>query len=746
MDDRRLPPDLSERLIEFARACRAAARAVALYPSGHRAVDDAVRRLTEVGRRAAGDAGMAIDVMPDELRIGGAAPHRVDAAVAELAGLLYAQQIGGLTLHGTADRESWQVLLGLLSRSPDDNRRDGGLARMWETAGGPSLEVHAIDYAALLREGHGGSLARLLRAANDGALQAVSLDDLEAIIDAVEQRRAGARGDADEAGETAGLAIARLGALVVSRSGEADPARVEAALTRLAQLTEQLSADGMRALIGARAGIGAAADGAAGVGAGDDANGAAAVLDHLDEPGRARFVAAALVAEGSATARLREAFEALVPADDRRRVASLAEGLLPETGAPPADVPRLRQELDQMVVSYDDHRFVGGSYARELTLARGRAEDLETAKPDPPDRIEAWLTTVSDGALRGLDLQVLVDLLSIPGQDDEQYAAIAGQAAARVEDLARVGLVEPALALERALGAVIAAGASGAGGAAASSPDNRARAAEAAYDSLRTGSLVRDLVPLVRRAAPGEVDGITGLLIRLGPAIAPALASALSRENDPAARERLRSVLAGFGDAGERAVRALLSSDHPETRRNAALLLRDFGGAASVEVLEGLLADSDPRVRREALRALAIDDDPQARDRVLDALAAASRDAQRALLDELGLVRDARVTPLLARLASLWRQRGVADAALRAMTMLGTLGPAATREGVDALAALLPVSQWWSPRRARRVRAHAADALAVMGTPDARAALEAAAARGGRGADEARLALARRHA
>src|SRR5690606_11399359 len=107
---------------------------------------------------------------------------------------------------------------------------------------------------------------------------------------------------------------------------------------------------------------------------------------------------------------------------------------------------------------------------------------------------------------------------------------------------------------------------------------------------------------------------------------------------------------AGFGAAGEQAVRALLSSDHPETRRNAALLLRDFGGAATVADLEGLLGDRDPRVRREALRALAVDDDPRAHACVMTALAAADRDGQRALVDELGLVRDARVAPLLAAL------------------------------------------------------------------------------------------------
>lgn len=722
MDTARLPPELSDRVVAFSRACRAAARAVALYPPGHRAVEDAVGRVTETARRAAGDAGLTLDVLPDGLRVGGAAPDRHDASVGELAALLYAHQIGGLTLHATADRESWQVLLGLLGRSPDDNRRDGGLARLWQAAGGPSLEVHAIDYATLLREGHGGSLSRLLRAANDGLLEALSLSDLESVIDAVEARRAGARVEADEGDAAAGQAIARLGGLVLARRGDEDPARIDAALARLARLTETLSADGMNGLVGTRE---------TGDDTGGDAGGAAAVLDRLGDQGRARFVTAALVAEGSATARLCEAFEALVPADDRRRVASLAAGLLPDA-APPADVPRLRQELDQLVTSYDDRRFVGRAYARELTLARGRAQDLETARPDPPERIDAWLATVSDGALRALDLQVLTDLLAIDGQPVDQHEAISVQAAARIEELARVGLVDPALTLARTLDAACEA------------PGARGDAARAGFERLRGGTIVRDLVPLVRRAAPGEVDSITALLERLGPSIAPALATALSRESDAAARERLRAVLAGFGDAGEQAVRALLTSDHAETRRNAALLLRDFGGAASVDVLERLLADRDPRVRREALRALAVDDDPGARQTVIEALEAATPDARRALVDELGLVRDARVVPLLVALAARWTKRHTADTAIRAVTLLGLLGPAATRDAIDALAALLPASLWWSPRRARAVREQAATALGTLNTPDARAALAAAADRGGRGSTEARQALARR--
>ena len=718
----RLPPDLSQRLADFARACRGAARAVSLYPPGHRTVVDAIARVTDAARGAAGDDGLAIDVMPGELRVRGLGPDRDDPAMRELASMLHAQQIGGVTLHGNADRDSWQTLLTFMSRPPEDNRRDGGLAALWKTAGGPSIELHAIDYAALLREGHGGSLARLLKAANEGALAALSLDDLESIIAAVEERRSGRGGDAD-GDDTAGRAIARLGALVLERGTSEDPGRIEAALQRLAQLTAGLSAEGMCGLVAARSGAGGAGP--------SDADGADAVIDHMDAPVKARFVATALATEGSATARLREAFEALVPADDRRRIASLADEMLPSTGAPPDEVPRLRQELDHLVVSYDDSRFVGSSYARELTGARVRAEDLETAKPDPPERVDQWMSTVSDGALRGLDLQVLIDLLAID-QEPAQMSVIAQQAAARIEELVRVGFVEPALALESALESAREAG------------SDRGEAAEQALVRLRSGSLVRDLMPLVRRAVPVEVDQITALLARLGPAIAPALAGSLARESDPAARERLRAVLAGFGDAGEQAVRALLASDNPETRRNAAVLLRDFGGAASIDVLERLLGDSDLRVRREALRALAVVEDPQAHERILRTLASVPAATQRALLDELGLLRDVRVSPLLALLARRWRERRMADAALQAIGQLGMLGSGVPREAIDTLAPLVDASRWWSPGRARRVRQEAADALASIGTPDARSALDTIAERRGKGAGAARQALARR--
>jgi hypothetical protein len=43
-----LPPDASARLAEFARACKAAARAASLYPAAHPAIGTTLGRLSQV--------------------------------------------------------------------------------------------------------------------------------------------------------------------------------------------------------------------------------------------------------------------------------------------------------------------------------------------------------------------------------------------------------------------------------------------------------------------------------------------------------------------------------------------------------------------------------------------------------------------------------------------------------------------------------------------------------------------------
>src|SRR5262252_7652350 len=79
----------SARLTEFARACKAAARAVVLYPAGHPAIVATLGRIELITSAAQLPAPLRITVLPDSLQLDGRAPARPDAALTELAVLLH---------------------------------------------------------------------------------------------------------------------------------------------------------------------------------------------------------------------------------------------------------------------------------------------------------------------------------------------------------------------------------------------------------------------------------------------------------------------------------------------------------------------------------------------------------------------------------------------------------------------------------------------------------------------------------
>ena len=58
---------MSARLIDFARACKAAARAVLLYPEGHPAIAATLGRIAHITAPASLSAPLKITVLPDSL-------------------------------------------------------------------------------------------------------------------------------------------------------------------------------------------------------------------------------------------------------------------------------------------------------------------------------------------------------------------------------------------------------------------------------------------------------------------------------------------------------------------------------------------------------------------------------------------------------------------------------------------------------------------------------------------------------
>src|ERR1041385_227642 len=76
--------ELAALLAEFARTCKAAARAVSLYPGTHPAIPSSLNRLVLASARLTNNARIVCGIRPDIITIAGRAPVRPDPAIGEL--------------------------------------------------------------------------------------------------------------------------------------------------------------------------------------------------------------------------------------------------------------------------------------------------------------------------------------------------------------------------------------------------------------------------------------------------------------------------------------------------------------------------------------------------------------------------------------------------------------------------------------------------------------------------------------
>jgi hypothetical protein len=152
-----LGPEETACLVEFARACKAAARAVLLYPAAHPAIAATLGRIVETTSERALPQPLHLTVLPDGLLQDGRAPGRPDPSLGELAAILHDHLVGELTINPGGDREAWRNFLLLLGRSSTAIRAEGGIASLWGATGAHNVELREIDYAEVLRERGGKS-------------------------------------------------------------------------------------------------------------------------------------------------------------------------------------------------------------------------------------------------------------------------------------------------------------------------------------------------------------------------------------------------------------------------------------------------------------------------------------------------------------------------------------------------------------------------------------------------------------
>src|SRR5229473_102141 len=249
------------RLTDFARACKAAARAVVLYPGGHPAIAATLGRIAHITSPAAQAGSLKIRVLPDGLLLDERAPARADAAITELAALLHSHLIGHLTVHAGGDVEAWRGFLVLLGRSAEAVRADGGISRVWTTMAGRHVELREIDYAEVLRERSGGDRAiwnRVIGNCLQGS--AFELDESEI------RELLGIAGDSERladlmstietsAGAAGGIgtktaALMRMLRGIVDVVSKNDPERLEPVLRNMASAVGQCSPEMLLGLLG----------------------------------------------------------------------------------------------------------------------------------------------------------------------------------------------------------------------------------------------------------------------------------------------------------------------------------------------------------------------------------------------------------------------------------------------------------------------------------------------------------------
>ena len=190
---------------------------------------------------------------------------------------------------------------------------------------------------------------------------------------------------------------------------------------------------------------------------------------------------------------------------------------------------------------------------------------------------------------------------------------------------------------------------------------------------------------------------------RAGRAVAPAAARHPGRVRRRRARE---------------AVQPLMNAPNWEVRRTAAFLLREFGGAEGLKELVPLLTDTEPLVQREAIQGL-----------MLNGTRRSGRDPAERADERQRAGRARRCSARCWRCATSAPRRSSATSSgtlnrgrfpqlyLGAIEALGSFGGAGRGRGPEGRRCTQ--GDWWAPLRTRRTARRGGDALRRIGTPQA---------------------------
>jgi hypothetical protein len=673
------------RVLDFARAFRSAARAVSFYPASHQAVVTALDQVVSAARAATVEGSLCLTILPHAFLAGGEPIDSSQSVVSELAALCHRHGVGALHLDGRASADAWQAFFTLLARRPEDVRNAGGIQRQWRALRRVSPAILEIDFGALLRGKVGGDYSEL------AAVISHYLETAGVGGSILDDPCAALRQAIDAAPDEAQAVSAVLRELrAAAHLTAATPERFEDVFQRAAAVGEYLSEGVMAGLLERRGTVEAT------IGTLDVVQ---ALVERMPDAVVSTFLSKALGEAGAEPARLAGTFHSLVPSADRRRlIVSGAQDV-----ALGSDVVAQWAEFERNLESQLDRRFVSDQYGEELHAVQIRAASGDLASDDPPGRVAAWVASISDEAVRELDLLLLGDLAR--HEDD------AGRVR-KILDILQASVLEAAAAGDwdgaaRTVEAIQSIG----------TPSGDVSLQLLATESLQrlgaspAGDQALAALPV---ATPEQVGRLISVLAAIGAPLMPAIARLWAADRQATVGARFEQAVAAAGRSGRDGLRRLLTSnaEGPETRVAAIRLLDLTPGTDHLPALEASLSDADEGVRAEAFRALSASTTDRASEILARGIARADLATQLLLLTWLKSRSGHRSTPVLQRLAA--RIDPQTSPVAVSLALVGAIERCGGADAEGLIGSFVGRTQWHTPLRTWRIRSAAKAALRAV--------------------------------
>src|SRR5262245_17795409 len=693
-----LSPELARGLLQLARALLTAARNWTLYPPEHPTVGASVSRLSDAIRQSTLGAIFSIGITPETLMVESTPADAAQSSIAEAAALLHDRDLLRITFIGDVPTEAILALLRLLSLDPAERRARGGPAVIWAAESQPSLVLEQIDYRKVLAREEGAVPEPAKR---DDLWRSIVSDiagGQQTVFDEHAQERLLAiAGSPRDISELATAVVAPKCAMDGSPLITSQSATVLAAYRHLAGIVSVMSPDRVPEVMNNLATASLQLDPHVVMQVlhtEDDPKSALSIVKGLgaavDEAKVAQLLATALAFEGQASDRLATIFSTIAPDEDRRRrVMTLTRSLLSETDFGRAgQFQTLWSSMEELLVSYNDKPFVSETYRAALDGVGGRAERMAAAAL--PAEIREWMASLGQENVRGLSVQLLIDLLAIE-EDAGRAAEIARDIEALSEDLLMAGAYDDTQQVTQALAAR----------ATAKTAIGR-DACRQALDQLGQSMAMRETASII-----GDIDEkawtpVRSIITTVGPSTIEALRSVVAVEHDSLASARASESIVAFGKPAISRLAPLVADSRWFVQRAGAILLGTIGSAEVVPLLQPLLRKSDPRVTQAAVVALAKVDDPAAARAIQTVLRAATGATRRAVVDALVSDRDPRVVPMLARIVAESEPLGTDhEVVLETIDALATVG---SDRAVPTLVGLARLRRWFGGKKLRAIK------------------------------------------